>query len=140
MAHYAFINSSGIVTEVIPGKDEDVAAPEGFDSWEAYYLTKRPDADACKRTSYNTLGNVHSDGGTAFRGNFAGIGFSYDADNDVFYAPRPYSSWSLDSNWIWQPPISYPGGPEGDGNAYIWDEDVYQADSSDPKTEGWVSA
>lgn len=140
MGHYAFIDDSGIVTEVITGKDEDEATPEGFDSWEAYYLTKRPDANACKRTSYNTLGNVHLDGGDAFRGNYAGVGSTYDAENDVFYPPAPFASWVLDSNWTWQPPIDYPGGPEGDGNAYIWDEDVYQADSSDPKTEGWVSA
>tara|TARA_B100001939_G_C16938319_1_gene617117 strand:- start:394 stop:816 length:423 start_codon:yes stop_codon:yes gene_type:complete len=140
MAHYAFIDDSGIVTEVITGKDENDSTPEGFDSWEAYYLTKRPEADDCKRTSYNTLANAHRDGGDAFRGNYAGVGFTYDSVNDVFYAPRPYPSWSLDSNWTWQPPIDYPGGYEGDGNNYTWDEDVYQADTSNPKTAGWVSA
>ena len=141
MAYYAFIDSGGVVTEVIVGKDENDldSLPPDFDSWESYYLSKRPDADACKRTSYNTFGNNHADGGTAFRGNYASINFTYDSVNDVFYAPKPFESWILNSNWIWEPPIAYPGGDDGDGLLYVWDEDVHQADTSDPKTEGWVS-
>lgn len=78
------------------------------------------------KTSYNTRGNVHydvisntPDGGIALRGNYAGIGFTYDTINDVFYAPQPYPSWILNSNtWTWEPPVEYPA----DGNIYIWDE------------------
>ena len=77
-------------------------------------------------------------GGTAFRGNYASIGDTYDSANDVFYPPSPFQSWSLNSNWIWEAPINYPGGSEGDGNNYTWDEIAYQADTSDPKTAGWV--
>jgi hypothetical protein len=123
MAHYAFIKDN-LVTEVIVGKDENETAPEGYSDWEAYYLTLRTDQDSCKRTSYNTISNTHRESGTAFRGNFAGIGYTYDEVNDVFYPPSPYDSWSLDSNWVWQPPVAYPD----DGEGYTWDED----------TETWV--
>ena len=136
MAHYSFINDENIVVEVITGKDENdlETLPEGFASWEEYYETKR-DGLTCKRTSYNTQAGEHLNGGTAFRGNYAGIGFTYDPDNDVFYAQSPHSSWVLnETSWIWEAPLPRPD-PQTD---YVWDEDVYQADTSDPKTQGWV--
>ena len=120
MAHYAFIKDN-IVTEVITGKDETETAPDGFADWEEYYLTKRPGQDACKRTSYNTHANEHRLGGTAFRGNYAGKGFTYDTANDVFIAPKPYDSWSLDeTTWTWKPPVEYPS----DDKFYNWNEDT----------------
>ena len=134
MAHYAFIKDN-LVTEVITGKDETETAPEGFGNWEEYYLTKRPGQDACKRTSYNTQSNTHLLGGTPFRGNYAGKGHTYDSSNDVFYEPQPYASWSLDSNWIWQPPLEMPSDASPE-KVYIWDEEAYQADNS----TGWVLA
>ena len=122
MAHYCFINENNIVVEVITGKDEDdlETLPEGFASWEEYYQTKR-DGLTCKRTSYNTNANEHLNGGTAFRGNYAGIGFTYDPDNDVFYAEQPYPSWLLnESTWTWNPPIPYPD----DDLIYDWNEET----------------
>jgi len=132
MAHYAFLNEENIVTEVITGIDEDNTdtLPEGFASWEAWYADFR--GQTCKRTSYNTFENSHLLGGTPFRGNYAGIGMTYDTDNDVFYLPQPYGSWTLSSNWPWEAPIAYPT----DGLYYYWDEDAYQADN----TTGWVEA
>lgn len=54
------------------------------------------------QTSYNTQGNVHSIGGTPLRGNYAGVGYIYDSDNDVFYPPQPSPSAILDtSTWTW---------------------------------------
>ena len=88
------------------------------------------------QTSYNTKGNVHygqdgePDDGVALRGNYAGIGYTYDTDNDVFYAPRPYASWTLADTWLWVCPLTYPN----DDKMYTWDEDVYQADNS----KGWI--
>ena len=119
MAHYAFIKDN-LVTEVITGKDETETAPEGFVDWEAYYLTKRPGQDACKRTSYNTVGNTHTDEGTPFRGNYAGVGYTYDTENDVFYPPQPYPSWTLSADWLWEAPVEYPT----DGQDYTWNEDT----------------
>lgn len=127
MAHYAFIKDN-IVTEVITGKDETETVPEGFVDWEEYYLTKRTGVDACKRTSYNTIANTHKDNGTPFRGNYAGIGHIYDTENDVFYAPQPFDSWTLDSNWVWQPPVAYPSDANYEQDTslpikhYVWNE------------------
>lgn len=77
------------------------------------------------QTSYNTRENIHygpdgnPDGGMALRGNYACIGDVYDATNDVFYAKRPYPSWTLNtSKWIWEAPIPIPI----DNKNYLWDE------------------
>ena len=96
MAHYAFLDNNNIVTEVIVGKDEG----EGTD-WEVEYGNFR--GQICKRTSYNTYGNTHSDSGTPFRGNYAGIGYTYDETNDVFIAPKPGDDYTLNTTtWIWE--------------------------------------
>jgi hypothetical protein len=135
MAHYAFIDENNIVREVITGVDEDNTdtLPEGYTSWEDWYLTQRPSMTTCKRTSYNTTGNTHTGGGTAFRGNYAAVGMTYDETNDVFYAEQPFASWTLSSNWEWEAPLDKPD----DGTPYMWNEDAYQSDTSDPKTQGW---
>lgn len=122
MAHYAFIYPSGRVAEVIVGKDEN----EDGINWEQYY-TKVKGLE-CKRTSYNTRNNTHLDGGVAFRGNFAGVGYLYDRDNDVFIPPQPYESWTLDkTTWNYVPPIDYPN----DDNIYEWNENTQQWDIID---------
>jgi hypothetical protein len=113
MAHYAFLDSNNIVTEVIVGKDE---GEEGVD-WEAHYGAFR--GQTCKRTSYNTHGGVHSGGGTPLRKNYAGIGYSYNQIRDAFIPPKPYASWLLNEDTcLWGPPVPYPD----DGNRYAWDE------------------
>lgn len=132
MAHYALIGSDFIVTQVIAGKDEDELRDGVVVDWEEWYGTFH-NSPYCKRTSYNTYGNQHSQGGTAFRGNYASIGWKYDPTNDVFIAPQPYDSWTLNtSTWLWEGPIPYPD----DGNDYLWDEAAYQTDNS----TGWVLA
>jgi hypothetical protein len=112
MAHYAFLDENNIVTEVIVGKNEN---EDGID-WEQWYGELRN--QVCKQTSYNTYGNVHKNGGTPFRGNYAGIGYIYREDIDAFVPPQPYPSWTLNNNVIWQPPVPKPN----DGNIYVWDE------------------
>ena len=125
MAHYAFLNDNNIVTEVIVGKDET----DTTHNWEEFYGEIRN--QTCKRTSYNTIANAHNNGGVALRGNYASVGYTYDAVNDVFYAPQPYASWTLDTNtWYWVCPLTYPN----DGKVYYWNEDLYQSDN----TKGWV--
>jgi hypothetical protein len=119
MAHYAFLDENNIVTEVIVGKDEGT---DGVD-WEEWYADFK--GQTCKRTSYNTIANTHTDNGTPFRGNYAGIGFTYDTDNDVFYGPKPYESWIInETTWVWEAPIPYPD----DGNIYNWNEDTQSWD------------
>ena len=113
MAHYAFLNENNIVTEVIVGKNE---GEEGVD-WEQHYGAFR--GQTCKRTSYNTYGGVHSNGGTPYRKNYAGIGYSYDAGRDAFIPPQPYASWSLNEDTcLWNPPVAHPN----DGKRYTWNE------------------
>lgn len=107
MAHYAFLDENNKVIEVIVGKDEDdiETLPDEFSDWEEYYLTKRPEASDCKRTSYNTANNQHLGNGEPFRGNYAGIGYFYDATNDVFYPTMPEidgKTFELDNSiWNW---------------------------------------
>tara|TARA_R100000278_G_scaffold59064_1_gene48462 strand:- start:708 stop:1115 length:408 start_codon:yes stop_codon:yes gene_type:complete len=129
MAHYAFLNDDNIVTEVIVGKNEDdnEDLPEGFASWEEWYADFR--GQTCKRTSYNTFGNSHNAEGTPFRGNYAGIGYTYDEAEDAFYPPQPYPSWTLSDDYVWEAPIAYPD----DGELYIWNENAYNGDN----TQGW---
>jgi hypothetical protein len=120
MAHYAFIKDNQVI-EVITGINEDDLdnLPENFNSWEEFYLSQRPNADLCKRTSYNTHHNSHNDNKTAFRGNFASIGFYYDSDNDVFIPQKPYKGWVLDETiWDYKAPVDMPD----DANEYVWNQ------------------
>jgi len=120
MAHYAFLDSNNIVTEVIVGRDESDTSQD----WEVVYESYRN--QTCKRTSYNTSGGVHRGGGTAFRKNYAGIGYSYDSTKDAFIPPQPFDSWTLnDSTCLWESPVAYPTTvTDSDGNPifYEWNE------------------
>jgi len=104
MAHYAFLDENNKVTEVIVGIDETELI-ENLDT-ETWYGNFR--GQVCKRTSYN--GNI--------RKNYAGIGFTYDADLDAFISPKPFESWVLDeATACWEAPTPMP--TEG---VYTWDE------------------
>jgi hypothetical protein len=112
MGHFAKVVDSKVVQVI-------VAEPEFFDT----FIDSSP--GAWIQTSYNTRGNVHysqdglPDGGVALRGNYAGIGYTYDSATDVFYAPQPYPSWVLSPLTIlWEAPVPMPT----DGKAYAWDE------------------
>ena len=137
MAHYAELDDTLTVTQVFVGRDESDLA-EGIENWEVYY--SRP-GFTVKRTSYNTRAGVHYDAETqepsvdqskAFRGNYAGIGFTYDEALDAFLPPKPYESWLLDEEtYQWQAPVPYPT----DGFTYTWNEaetDWALADFSEP--------
>ena len=104
MAHYAFLDKNNLVTEVITGIDETELI-EDLDT-ETWYGNFK--GQICKRTSYN--GKI--------RKRYAGIGYTYDAVNDLFISPQPYDSWLLDENFDWQPPT-----PKPDGDFWFWDEE-----------------
>ena len=117
MAHHALIDENGIVTDVMTGIDEGEVV-DGISDWEAFYGELH--GQTCKRTSYNTYGNQHKEGGTPFRGNYAGIGMVYDEGRDVFLYPQPYPSWVLNEDTcLWDPPVAMPD----DDQDYLWDED-----------------
>jgi hypothetical protein len=114
MAHYAFLDENNIVTEVIVGKNE---GEEGI-NWEQQYGSFR--GQLCKRTSYNTQKGVHILGGTPFRKNYAGIGYTYDENRNAFIPPKPFNSWILNEDTCnWEAPIPCPK----DGNYYSWKEE-----------------
>jgi hypothetical protein len=105
MSHFAKV-LDGKVTQVI------VAEPEFFQT----FVDTSP--GTWIQTSYNTYANQHPEG-RPLRGNYAGVGFTYDATNDVFYAPQPFASWTLDNTtWTWQAPTPCPT----DDKLYSWDE------------------
>lgn len=115
MAHYAFLNMQNIITEVIVGKDET----DGPTNWEMHYGNLRE--QACKRTSYNTRGGVHLDGGVAFRKNYAGIGYTYDETRDAFIPSQPFDSWVLnEQSCLWEASVAMPD----DGQQYTWNEET----------------
>ena len=100
MAHFAKIKN-GIVTQVI------VAEEEFIEQLPGYWI----------QTSYNTRGGVHSLGGTPFKKNYAGVGYTYDTLRDAFISPKPYPSWILnEETCLWEAPTTKP-----EGN-YYWDE------------------
>jgi len=106
MAHYAKI-IDGIVDQVIVADADVVATLDG--TW--------------LQTSYNTHGGQHLLGGTPLRGNFASKGMIYDAALDAFYAPQPFSSWTLNStSFLWQPPTALPS--DSNQTAYEWNEET----------------
>ena len=118
MAHYALFNSDNVVVKVITGVDETETQTDtdgtvvggSAEAWEVFYAAQPWHAGfTCKRTSYNN----------SIRKQYAGIGFTYDAVADVFVAPKPYPSWTLDSNHDWQPPVARP--EEG---VWSWNEET----------------
>ena len=122
MSHFAKLDKNNVVTFVTVGRQED-------DGLEAE-LTART-GDVYKQTSYNTFGGVHYDPETrlpsedqskAFRKNYAGIGFTYDAGRDAFIPPKPFDSWVLDEDTcLWEAPLPYPE----DGAIYTWNEELF---------------
>ena len=106
MAHYAKVQN-GLVTKVI------VAEAEFFET----FVDTSP--GEWIQTSYNTKGGQHTLGGTPLRKNYAGIGFTYDAQLDAFVPPKPYASWVLDEETcLWNAPVARPD----DGKDYAWNE------------------
>ena len=114
MAHFAEIDENNIVTRVlVVGDDQENRGQE-------FLANDLGLGGTWKKTSYNTVGGVHSNGGTPFRKNYAGIGYAYDSIRDAFIPPKPYNSWILNEDTcLWDSPIPYPN----DGNRYTWNEE-----------------
>jgi hypothetical protein len=105
VAHFAKV-IDGIVTEVIVAEQDVIDT--GLFGDPALWV----------QTSYNTVGGQHPEG-RPLRKNYAGIGFTYDAERDAFYAPQPFPSWVLDEDTcFWGAPTPYPT----DDKRYTWDE------------------
>ena len=111
MSHFAKLDSNNVVIFVTVGRQED-------DGREAELCART--GDKYVQTSYNTSGGIHSSGGTPFRKNYAGIGYSYDEQRDAFIPPKPYASFVLNEDTcLWESPVPYPT----DGERYLWNEE-----------------
>ena len=114
MAHFAQIDENNIVTQVlVVGNDQEHRGQD-------FLANDLGLGGTWIKTSYNTHGGVHSNGGTPLRKNYAGIGYTYDAGRDAFIPPKPFNSWVLDEDTcLWNAPTPMPteGGP------YMWVED-----------------
>ena len=105
MSHFARVEN-GIVVQVIVAEQDFISTGALGDP--ANFI----------QTSYNTHANQHPQD-RPLRGNYAGVGYTYDAQHDVFYPPKPYPSWLLDQDtWTWKAPIPYPT----DDKRYSWNE------------------
>jgi hypothetical protein len=116
MAHFCKLGIGNIV-ERVEVVSNDIATTEqaGVDFLNNLYNTR----DVWKQTSYNTYNGEHLLGGTPFRKNYAGKGYTYDQTRDAFIPPKPYPSWVLnETTCSWDAPISKPD----DENKYIWNE------------------
>lgn len=111
MAHYCRLDENNIVTQVIVIDNKDTADANGVEKeYIGAAFCERLFGGTWKQTSYN--GNI--------RKNYAGIGYTYNADIDAFVPPKPYASWTLDANAQWQAPTAMPT----DGKMYSWNEET----------------
>jgi hypothetical protein len=121
MASFAKIGLNSKVIEVLSVHNNVLKDSNGVEqeSIGIDFLTKLTGWAIWKQTSYNTHGGVHSSGGTPFRKNHAGIGYTYDEDRDAFIPKKPFNSWILNEDTcLWEAPIPYPQ----DNYKYSWNE------------------
>ena len=115
MAHFAEINADNLVVRVlvVPDAQEDRG--------QEFLADDLGLGGTWKKTSYNTQAGVHVNGGTPYRKNYAGVGYTFDAERDAFIAPKPYASGVLDEGTCnWEAPVAMPT----DDKMYRWDEET----------------
>lgn len=123
MAHFAKLDENNIVVEVHVVHNNELLDENGNES-EAKGIQFLKDwsggHENWKQTSYNTIGGVHIYGGTPFRKNYAGVGYTYDSQRDAFISPKPYPSWILnEETCAWEAPFPH----EKTGQNWLWDEE-----------------
>jgi len=144
MAHFAKLGVNGKVLSVEVVADADCQGADGteMESIGIDFLNKVHGWPLWAKTSYNTMGNKHSSGddSKAYRGNYAGIGFTWDDTNEIFWPPQPHASWVKNtSTATWDAPITYPSVTNDGADPVVWEYDIswdeaaYQADN----TKGW---
>ena len=114
MAHFAKLDSNNIVTEIAKINNDVILKADGTESElkGKQFLNSLYGTAKWVQTSYNNN----------FRKQYAGIGWKYDSANDVFISPQPFDSWTLDSNFDWQPPVDYPS--DYTPFDYVWNEET----------------
>ena len=115
MAHFAEVDENNIVTRVL------VVDNSEEDNGQVFLAETLGLGGTWLKTSYNTQGGVHSNGGTPFRKNYAGIGYTYDSGRDAFIPPKPYASWVLNEDkCLWDAPTPM---PVEEGKMFRWVEE-----------------
>ena len=118
MAHFAKLDENNLVLEVIVVADSDAPTEA---KGQTFVQNLYKNTITYKQTYYNTIAGEHKLGGTAFRKNYAGVGYTYDASKDAFIPPKPFNSWTLNEDTCqWEAPVAYPD----DGKSYVWKEDT----------------
>jgi len=133
MANFAKISETNEVLNVVHVDDKDTTNGKGVEE-EAVgqqFLEKSLNwpAHLWIKTSLNTRAGAHRQGGTPLRGNYAGIGFTWDSVNEIFIAPKPYPSWVLNTTDArWHSPIgdapALTAEEKAAGTVYNWNEDA----------------
>jgi hypothetical protein len=142
MAHFAKISDTSKVLSVLTLNNKDMLNADGVEDETVgqKYLERHNNWPAEKwiQTSYNTIEGTHTLGGTALRGNYAGIGYTWDEDNNIFYDKKPYASWVLNTTTAsWHSPIGdAPDDLTDEEKAadthYVWNEDGKSWDKTTP--------
>jgi hypothetical protein len=165
MAHFAKLGANGKVIQVLTLNNSDMLNADGVEDETVgqQYLETHNNwpAQMWIKTSYNTSGGKHyttttdsegnqttvesSDQSKAFRGNYAGIGYTWDEDDQIFWPKKPYASWvKHNASASWKSPLGDAPALTAEQTSqneagthswsYTWDEDAYQADN----TAGWT--
>jgi len=127
MASFAKIGLNNKVIEVLAVNNNELKDSNGVEQEVngIDFLTKLTGWAIWKQTSYNTVGGIHLLGGTPFRKNHAGKGYTYDEDRDAFIPPKPYTSWVLnESTCLWQAPVTMPATELEENQYYFWNESI----------------
>ena len=120
MAHFAELDENNVVLQVIVVHNNELLDEEGQEN-------EAKGVEFCS-TLFGHTNWVQTSYNNNIRKQFAGTGYTYDSDSDVFVAPQPYPSWSLDDNFDWQPPTPMPE----DDNLYIWNEETQSWELVEP--------
>jgi len=142
MAHFAKLGSNSKVIQVLTLNNGDMLNADGVEdeSVGQQYLETHNNwpAQMWIQTSYNTSGGTHKNGGTPFRGNYAGIGYTWDEDDNIFWPKKPHASWvKYNTEARWQSPI-------GDAPAFTAEQETQNTPTKDaegnitaPSTHSW---
>jgi len=146
MAHFAKISLNSKVLTVLTLNNEDMLNDDGVEDETVgqQYLERHNNypAEMWIQTSYNTSSGTHNSGDNskALRGNYAGIGYTWDEDNNIFYSKKPYTSWVLNTTTAtWHSPIGNdPDDLTDEEKAakthYVWNEVDQSWDKTTPQT------
>ena len=149
MAHFAKLGANGKIISVLTLDNKDMLNADGVEDervgQEYLQLHNNWPAEMWIQTSYNTQGNQHKLGGTPFRGNYAGIGFTWDEDDQIFWPKKPYASWVKDTTTAtWKSPIgdapALTAEQQSQNEAgthmwrYVWNESGQSWDLNRPKS------